>query len=311
MLEPSPYDPRARLMRFDSPALGVARGACIYLPPEYAQDGRRFPALYLLRGHEREWVNPGEDESRGGTTVIDVYERLRAAAEIGPMILVMPGMSSDDNAVPGMLTDFRQPERAADAGLGSGLFQRFFFEDLIPAVDRSLRTAPAARGLAGFSLGGYMAVKAAALRPDMFVSVGAFDASIPYAGDYGRAARGGDGIFAQPMFDPALGVPRDPAHLAEQSPVVLLMRADPAALRRITWAIQFGPEHIEPWGANFYRGEHLLRALRSLGVRNAAPSAAIPDGQHNWQTADRHIEQTLPVHWAAMRGGLGEGQALP
>jgi hypothetical protein len=103
-----------------------------------------------------------------------------------------------------------------------------------------------------------------------------------------------------PMFDPALGVPRDPDHLADQSPVTLLMRADPTAIRRITWAIQYGPEHIEPWGSNFYRGEFLLRALRSLGIQNAAPIAALPDGQHTWQIADRHIEQTLPIHWGAL-----------
>jgi S-formylglutathione hydrolase FrmB len=312
MSDPSPFDPRARLLRFPSSALGVERGAYVYLPPEYAQGGRRFPALYLLRGHEREWVNPREDDSRGGATVIDAYERLRAAGTVGPMILVMPGMASDDNAVPGMLTDFRQPELAAGApGIGSGLFQRFFFDDLLPAIDRSLRTLPAARAIAGFSLGGYMAVKAAALRPDLFVSVGAFDPSIPYAGDHGRTARPGDSIFAMPMFDPALGVPRDPAHLADQSPIVLLMRGDPQALRRLAWAIQYGPEHIEPWGSNFYRGEHLLRALRSIGVRNAAPVAALPDGRHTWQIADRHIEQTLPIHWNAMRGELREGLALP
>ncbi|MEI7771257.1 MAG: alpha/beta hydrolase-fold protein [Chloroflexales bacterium] len=298
----TPIDPRARLLRFDSPALGVARGAYVYLPAEYAQGEGRFPTLYLLRGHEREWVNPREDASRRGTTVIDAYELLRAADTIGPMILVMPGMSSDDNTIPGMLTDFRQPERAADVpGVGSGRFQRFFFDDLIPIIDRSLRTIPAARAVSGFSLGGYMAVKAAALRPDLFVSVSVFDAAIPYASDYGRAVRPGDSIFAMPMFDPALGVPRDPAHLAAQNPVTLLMRADPGAIRRITWAVQYGPEHIEPWGSNFYRGEFLLRALRSLGVRNAAPIAALPDGQHTWQIADRHIEQTLPIHWGAMR----------
>jgi S-formylglutathione hydrolase FrmB len=295
-------DPRARLVRVRSQALGLTKGLFVYLPPEYAAaPRRRFPALYLLRGHEREWVNPREDESRGGATVIDVYERLRAAGAVGPLILVMPGMASADNAVPGMLTDFRGPELASGApGVGSGLFQRFFFDELLPAVDQRFRTIPAARAVAGFSLGGYMAVKAAALRPELFVSVGAFDGAFPYAADGGRAARSGDGLFAPPMFDAPLGRPRDPAHLAANNPICLLLRADPAAIRRITWAIQYGPEQIEPWGSNFYRGEYLLRVLRSLGVENAAPCAALADGQHIWRVADHHIEQTLPIHWAAL-----------
>lgn len=300
-----PYDPRVSSARLHSHTLGVAKQLFIYLPPEYsAAPSRRFPALYLLRGHEREWVNPREDDTRGGT-VIDAYERLRAAGAVGPMILVMPGLSSDDNAVPGMLTDFRSPELAAHApGVGSGRFQRFFFEELIPFVDGRFRTAPAARAIAGFSLGGYMAVKAAALRPELFASVGAFDASIPYTSDGGRAARPGDGLFAPPMFDAPLGAPRDPAHLAANSPVALLLRADPAALRRITWMVQYGPEAIEPWGSNFYRGEFLLRALAALGVQNAAPVAAIPDGSHTWRAADGHIEATLPIHWRALQGRM-------
>ncbi|NTU81643.1 MAG: esterase family protein [Chloroflexales bacterium] len=295
-------DPRARLVRVRSRALGVTKSMFVYLPPEYAAaPRRRFPTLYLLRGHEREWVNPHEDESRGGTTVIDVYQGLRAMAAIGPLILVMPSMASADNAVPGMLTDFRSPDLAAGApGIGSGLFQRFFFEELIPALDRRFRTIPAARAVAGFSLGGYMAVKAAALRPELFVSVGAFDGSFPYAADRGRDARPGDAIFAPPMFDAPLGRPRDPAHLAANNPICLLMRADPAAIRRITWIVQYGPEQIEPWGSNFYRGEYLLRALRSLGAENAAPVAALLDGQHTWRIADRHLEQTLPLHWEAL-----------
>lgn len=302
MPEEPAVDQRARPVRISSRALGAAKSLYVYLPPEYAAEPRRrFPTLYLLRGHEREWVNPREDESRGGRTAIDVYEGLRAAGAIGPLILVMPGLASDDNAVPGMLTDFRSPElAAAAAGVGSGRFQRYFFDELIPHIDRSFRTAPAARAVAGFSLGGYMAVKAAALRPELFASVGAFDGSFPYGADGGTAARPGDGLFAPPMFDAPLGRPRDPGRLADNSPVCLLMRADPAALRRITWVIQYGPEQLEPWGSNFYRGEHLLRALRALGIANAAPVAAVPDGSHTWQAADRHLEQTLPIHWAAL-----------
>jgi S-formylglutathione hydrolase FrmB len=299
------FDPRATSARLHSHILGVARGLYLYLPPEYsAAPRRRFPALYLLRGHEREWVNPREDDSRHGT-VIDAYERLRAQGAVGPMILVMPGMSSDDNAVPGMLTDFRSPELAAHApGVGSGQFQRFFFEELVPFVDGRFRTVPAARAIAGFSLGGFMAVKAAALRPDLFASVGAYDASIPYAADGGRAPRPGDGLFAPPMFDAPLGAPRNQAHLAANHPVALLLQADRAALRRLTWVVQYGPEQIEPWGSNFYRGEYLLRALRAIGIENAAPVAALPHGQHTWAAADAHVEATLPLHWAALQSRM-------
>jgi S-formylglutathione hydrolase FrmB len=302
MPEHHSFDRRALPVRIASSALGITKSLYIYLPPEYAAaPRRRFPALYLLRGHEREWVNPREDDSRAGATVIDVYERLRAAGAVGPLILVMPGLSSDDNAVPGMLTDFHSPALAAGVpGVGTGLFQRFFFDELIPQIDERFRSLPAARSVAGFSLGGYMAVKAAALRPDAFASVGAFDGSFPYAADAGAHARPGDGLFAPPMFDAPLGRPRDPAWLTLNNPICLLLRADPAALRRLSWIVQYGPEQIEPWGSNFYRGEYLLRALRSLGIENAAPIAALPDGEHIWRIADRHIEQTLPLHWAAL-----------
>ncbi len=296
------YDHRARYVHLQSRTLGLRKGLYLYLPPEYASEPRRrFPALYLLRGHEREWLNPHEDASRGQATVIDVYERLRTAGTIGPLILVLPGMASDDNAVPGMLTDFRRPDlAAASPGIGSGRFASYFFDELIPTIDHRFRTIPAARSIAGFSLGGYMAVKAAALHPELFASVGAFDGAFPYASDGGHTARPAETLFAQPMFDAPLGRPRDRAHLEANHPILLLLRADPAALRRITWLVQYGPERIEPWGSNFYRGEYLLRVLASLGISNAAPVAALADGQHTWHWADRQLEATLPLHWAAL-----------
>lgn len=300
------YDPRARLVQLRSQVLGIEKQLYVYLPPEYrSQSRRRFPTLYLLRGHEREWINPREDESRAGATVIDVYERLHQAGLVGPLILVMPGLSSDDNMLPGMLTDFRNPELSARVdGIGTGQFQRFFFDELMPFVDDAYRTAPTARALIGFSLGGYMAVKAAALHPELFASVGAFDGSFPYASDGGRSARPGDGLFAGPMFDATLGLPRDHEHLSANNPICLLLRADRTALQQLTWVIQYGPEHSEPWGSNFYRGEYLLRALRTLGIQNAVSLAALPDGEHVWRIADRHVEQTLPIHWQALQARL-------
>ncbi|NJN19188.1 MAG: esterase family protein [Oscillochloris sp.] len=301
MSESHPYDPRARMVRLPSTVLGVAKSFFIYLPPEYEQGQRDLPALYLLRGHEREWVNPREDDSRNGKTVIDLYAGLRAAGSIGPLILVMPGLASDDNAVPSMLANMCAPQLAKSAGIGSGAFLSYFFDQLIPYVERTFGAHPAARAIAGFSLGGLMAIKAAARFPDRFASVGCFDGTVLYAADSGRYARHDDTVLANPMFDAALGLPRNAAFLDQDHPITLLLRADRVAIRRIRWLIQYGPEAIEPWGSNFYRGEYLLRALHALGIRNSAPVAALPDARHSWYWADRHIEQTLPIHWEAIQ----------
>lgn len=291
-------DPRARLIEWPSAALGVTGRMYVYAPPDYQPEGPPLPVVYLLRGHEREWVNRREDESRFGSA-IDVYERVRARGEVGPLLLAMPGLASADNRIPGLLTDFVAPELTDAPGVGSGRFATFFFDEVLPLMEREFGAHPAARALTGFSLGGYMAVKAVALRPDLFVSVSAYDGSFPYAGDGGRVARRYDTLLNATMFDPALGRPRTPEVMRAQNPICLLMQANRAALRRITWMIQYGPEHIEPWGSNFYRGEYLLRALATLGIANAVPVAALPDGAHTWAVADRHLEQALPLHYRA------------
>jgi S-formylglutathione hydrolase FrmB len=293
-------DPRVRFVSIPSPALGIPGRCYVYLPPDAEQSGQRLPVLFLLRGHEREWVNPHEDETRAGLTAIDVYERLRAAGVVGPLLMVMPGLASSDNHIPGMLTDFAAPERAGDRdGIGSGRFASYFFDDLLPYIDQHFPTIAGARALTGFSLGGMMALKAAAMHPELFGSVGCYDPTVFYAGDGGRSVRSSDTVLAMPMFDPALGVPRDYAHISANSPVNLLLQADRSALQRITWMVQYGSEQREPWGSNFYRGEYLLRVLKTLGISNALPPV-LPDGGHTWATADRHLEQTLPLHWHAL-----------
>jgi S-formylglutathione hydrolase FrmB len=297
-MTPPAIDPRAQPIQIRSAALGVTRRCYVYVPPD-ALLQRRLPTLYLLRGHEREWVNRTEDQSRVGTA-IDVYEQLHTNGAVGPLILVFPGLASDDNSVPSMLADMAAPELAAVPGIGAGAFQRFFFDDLLPAIDRRFRAHPRARAIAGFSLGGLMAVKAAALRPDLFVSVGSFDGTILYATDSGARARIHDPVLANPMFNAALGAPRDHARLHSDHPITALLRADRNALRRLTWIVQYGPESLEPWGSNFYRGEYLIRVLNALGITNAAPIAALPDGEHTWRCADQHLTATLPIHWRAL-----------
>jgi pimeloyl-ACP methyl ester carboxylesterase len=297
------YDPRARRVSFFSPALGIARSFYIYIPPDLPP-GARAPAVYLLRGHEREWINAHEDTSRAGRTVIDAYLHQRARGAIGPLILVFPGLSSDDNRVPSLLINMRAPHLAgASGGIGSGRFADFFFDELITYVDRHFPTIAQgrARGILGFSLGGAMAVRAAALHPELFAAAAAYDGTFLYATGRGRGVRRRDRVIANPMFDPAYGVPRDPAFIAANNPPNIFLRGDARALATVTWAIAYGPQEREPWQANYYRGEHLLACMHARGIPNALPHAALPDGEHSWRVADSFAERVLPIMEAALR----------
>ncbi|GAB4203252.1 MAG: alpha/beta hydrolase-fold protein [Roseiflexaceae bacterium] len=299
---PAPvYDERVQHLTLSSQALGIDKHLYVYTPPDLAP-GERVPALYLLRGHEREWVNRQEDQSRGGTNVIDVYEQLRQAGRIGPMVLVFPGLSSDDNRIPGLIVNMRAPQLAGGAaGVGTGRVADYFFDELLPYVDAHFPTTGGRRGIAGFSLGGAMAVKAAAQRPDLFASAGAYDGTFLYAVDKGRKVRARDQVVQNPMFDPAYGAPRDMAFVADNNGPNLILRAGQAAMASVTWIIGYGPRSAEPWDANYYRGVHLLRCLRTHGLANALPQGALPKGNHTWRTADAFMEQTLPLHDRALR----------
>jgi pimeloyl-ACP methyl ester carboxylesterase len=300
-IEPSGYDPRALHVRFYSRTLGVEKALHLFVPEEGQHHGARLPILYLLRGHEREWINPHEDTARGGRNAVDVYLGLRASGAIGPLLLAMPGLTSEDGRLPGMLTNYRAPELAKQAaGIGSGRFEDYFVQELLPLVARHFAGDGARQSVAGFSLGGAMAAKVAAQHPQLFRSVGAYDGTFLYAEGEGEAVRGDDGVLANPLFDPVFGVPRDLSYVASQSPANLILRGNAAALGRLRWLIQYGPEAIEPWGSNFYRGEHLLEALRRRGIANALERAALDDGDHSWRTADRHLELTLPLHYGAL-----------
>jgi enterochelin esterase-like enzyme len=296
----NPYDPRVTLVTLTSTVLGIEKSFYIYLPPNYDMEEARYPVLYLFRGHEKEWVNPSEDASRQGETVIDVYEELFAAGEVGPMILVFPGMSSDDNSVPGMLVNMESPD-GAEPGIGSGRFEDYFLQELIPYIDATYRTTadPSQRGVDGFSLGGFMATKIATQHPDLFGTVGAFDGLYFYTTPECQLDDPQDNTFDMGLFDQTFGTPRDIELATANNAPSLICAADPAAIQSIEWFIQFGPESAEPNDANFYRGEHLLEQLEAKGVTNAFADPIL-EGGHHWMVADEHMRQTLPLHWQAL-----------
>ncbi len=282
-----------------SRALGINKSFYLYVPTGRVTPANRgrYPVLYVFRGHQREWVNPFQDPSRAGRTILDDYEALVQSGRMGPMVLVFPGISSDDNTVSGVLTNMLEPERVSHVrGIGTGRFEDYFLDDLIPLVEADYPVLPggAHRGVDGFSLGGLMAVKVALGYPGLFSSVGAYDGLYFYGKRLEK-----DKALRNPMFDAVFGVPRSLTYVVANSPAHLIGKVTRAELARMRWFIEYGPEASEPGDSNYYRGRDFVRQLSRRGIVN--DGGVVHNGHHNWETADRHLARALPKHWAALR----------
>lgn len=137
-------------------SISADREVSVYLPPNYSRESkRRYPVVYALHGFGSSGADwPGFLEAPAA------FDRAIAAGA-RPMIIVMPnamtplGGSMFSNSV------------------ASGDWEGFVADDLVRWTDSHYRTLAdrASRGLAGFSMGGYGALRLAMKRPDVFGSV--------------------------------------------------------------------------------------------------------------------------------------------
>jgi S-formylglutathione hydrolase FrmB len=291
---PSTYDARVAHVRHASAALGVERSFHIYVPPEASEPGRRFPAVYLFRGHFREWVNKTEDASRGGRNVVDVYEALRAEGAIGPLILVFPGVTAENADIHSAGVNMRDP--GGNASVGTGRFEDYVVDDLIPFVDANYPTIAdrGARGVDGYSLGGFVSVKLALQHPGLFLTVGAVDAPyfLPKKRKPGVVATKKDAIFRDPYFDAAFGVPRSATFAGANNGLTLISTVDESVVPSLKWLIEYGPAGPN---SNFDRGERLVRLIEAKGGENLM-QGAVPGFRHDWRNADEHMRRSLVLH---------------
>ena len=292
-----------RVMLF-SGALGIHKNVNVYLPPGYGAEEEYYPVVYLFRGHEREWLNREEDGSRKGRNIQDIAEQLYAEGRMGKMILVMPGLSSDDNTVPGLGVNFVQVAAAGGkSGLGSGRFEDFLVQEVIPYIDAHYRTIPSRtqRGVDGFSLGGYTAMMLITKHPELFCSAGAYDGTMMWLDldDPRREGSLDDNTWlGSSLFDPAFGKPRNIPVMLSYNACNLVRDASPHRMRLLS-SCQFlihsaGSEQA----GNLHRSQHVVDVLRSRGMENAFADIRLAAGaEHNWWFADEHMRLTLPLHW--------------
>jgi S-formylglutathione hydrolase len=137
------------------------REVSIYLPPSYGKSAhRRYPVLYLLHG-----FTDSDDRWFGlkGPHFVNVQRAADAAYAHGvhEMIIVMPNAFT------------RYQGSMYSNSIVTGDWEAFVTRDLVRYVDSHYRTlaAPASRGLAGHSMGGYGTLRLAMKFPGIYSSV--------------------------------------------------------------------------------------------------------------------------------------------
>lgn len=148
----------------------------IYLPPSYYDEPeRRYPVVYFLHGF---WENPGM------MTVPGLMDRFMG--ECGnEFIIVEP---SGHNKLGGSFY-VNSPV--------TGRWEDFTTQEVVSYIDGNYRTVPQrwARGVAGFSMGGYGAVNLAMKRPDLYGCMLAYSPGLLVNDSLQSAFGTWDGVF--------------------------------------------------------------------------------------------------------------------
>ncbi len=149
--------PTVKTITVVSPALdGYKDTVYVMLPPGYASyPARRYPVLYLLHGwpaYPWNFLNIGNLKA--------IYASLLAAGQVRPMILVMPSGTRS----------FMTDTEWANAVTPGNQWETFVARDLVNAIDARYRTirSGSARGIAGYSEGGYGALNIGLHHPGEF-----------------------------------------------------------------------------------------------------------------------------------------------
>lgn len=272
-----------------SEALGVTTELLLARP---AGIERPLPGLVLLRGRPDEWLNPHEDETRGGRSLETVVADLLGRGWMTPLCLVLPRTLNGGGDGFVVCGDPLAPERLADRSfIGTGAFDRALDDELLPAARQAGWLAAGPLAIDGFSLGGAAAVYQAMRRPERYISCGSYDGSFLML-DFDDPRR-----FPETPSDLRLdrlswlyGFPPDEDVFRAREAIPRLQR-DASALKTPLILHHSAKETPD---SNSHRVRALIRVLG--GLDQATPALLDPHSDHTWWWVDEHLYRTLPIH---------------
>ena len=149
-------------LNMTSKILDGERKFAIYLPPDYESSERSYPVLYLLHGSgddQTGWIQFGE--------VLHIANKAIKEGKATPMIIVMPDANTGQRGYFNTIS-------------GNWKYEDFFFQELIPYVEKTYRIKKEKRyrAISGLSMGGGGTFMYALHRPELFSSAAPLSAYV-------------------------------------------------------------------------------------------------------------------------------------
>ena len=278
-------DARLLELGFTTKALPSETNVRVLLPDDYdASSSTRYPVLYLLHG----CCDFDVDGSRAWT----VHGEAEQATKGLPLIVVMPAGGRG-----GMYSNWQSA-----GAQGRPQWETYHLGQLIPWIDAHLRTIASREGraIAGLSMGGFGAMKYAALHPDRFLAAASFSGIVDSNTDDGAlhaALPATDGGTAASVWGPRA---TDELRWRSENPWDLAENLRSLDLTLRTGNGLPGPldgPDVSPVAAAAEFGVHrdnisLHDRLTALRIRHVWDDYG--PGTHSWPYWARDLRETLP-----------------
>src|ERR1044071_7011246 len=232
-----------------SKILKMDRKYSVYLPPDYDQSDRSYPVLYLLHGagdDQTGWVQFGE--------VLLIADKAILEGKATPMVIIMPDANTGQRGY-------------ANNATGTWRYEDFFFEELMPFVEKKYRIKGEKRyrAISGLSMGGEGTFTYALHHPELFSSACPLSAATgPLTLEDAKARLRRDNLGDSVI-----------EKFYKRQSVVALINNVPDSLKRVVrWYIDCGDDDF------LYEGNSLVHI--AMKKKEIPHEFRIRDGAHNW-----------------------------
>ena len=234
-----------------SKILNMDRKFAIYLPPGYETSQRNYPVLYLLHGSgddQTGWVQFGE--------VQNITDKAISEGNATAMIIVMPDANTGRR---GYFNDVK----------GDWRYEDFFFQELMPHIEKTFRTKNEKRfrAISGLSMGGGGSFMYALHHPELFA------AACPLSASTGSLTFE-DAKTSLTRNNPGLDDAAIRTYYNKHSALALINNMPDSSKKAVRWYIDCGDDDF------LYEGNSLVHI--AMKKKEIPHEFRVREGAHNW-----------------------------